>query len=133
MSSALPKSKLARHITRLNLLSTGPGSVKVSPTVESIELIFKQRSPKGHLGARKFWRENLPRIQYHNPHLSITVRRIEPETKKQESEIPALLKINYNNGQESKITKIKYLFNEDILQKFVKLTDAKAVETTAVN
>lgn len=95
MFKDLPKSKLSRHIQRLNLLSSGPGSVTVSPKVKSVELIFKQRSPKGHLGARRFWRDNLPRIQFHNPALPIQVMRIEPETKEEAAAVPALLRVNY--------------------------------------
>ncbi|KAH3670261.1 hypothetical protein WICMUC_004914 [Wickerhamomyces mucosus] len=116
MFKSLPKSKLSRHVDRLNLLSSGPGSVKVSANVKSIELIFKQRTPKGHMGPRRFWRENLPRIQFHNPALPIQVVRVEPTTPEEAQKIPALLK--------TRSAKIKYLLNSDILTKFIKLTDA---------
>ncbi|KAF5026113.1 hypothetical protein F66182_1801 [Fusarium sp. NRRL 66182] len=32
-------------------------------------------SLKGHMGARKFWRENLPRLKYHNPAVPMIVNR----------------------------------------------------------
>ncbi|KAM0427306.1 hypothetical protein ACHAPT_007741 [Fusarium lateritium] len=40
------------------------------------------KSLKGHMGAKKFWRENLPRLKYHNPSVPMIVNRhAQSETK----------------------------------------------------
>ncbi|CDR45939.1 CYFA0S20e02080g1_1 [Cyberlindnera fabianii] len=94
MYKSLPKARFGRHFERLNLLSSGAGSVTVPAEVKSVELIFKKRTPDGHMGPRRFWRENLPRVQFHNPELPIRVVRIEPEAGEYKK-VPALLKINF--------------------------------------
>lgn len=48
---------------------------------------FALKSNNGHFGARKFWRNCLPRLKYHNPAISMTVNR----TKDQDG--PATLTI----------------------------------------
>ena len=52
MFQALPNSRFSRHVERLNLLSSGAGSLLVPKEVKSVELVFKNRSIGGHLGAK---------------------------------------------------------------------------------
>lgn len=40
-----------------------------------IHLEFAQKWNDGHLGPRRFWRENLPRLKYHNPKVPMIVNR----------------------------------------------------------
>lgn len=43
--------------------------------VNRIHLDFARKLNDGHLGARKVWRQYLPRLKYHNPAISMTVNR----------------------------------------------------------
>lgn len=43
--------------------------------VKRIHLDFAIKFNNGHFGARKFWRNCLPRLKYHNPAISMTVNR----------------------------------------------------------
>lgn len=40
-----------------------------------IHLEFAHGSKDGHLGGRKFWKDNLPRLKYHNPEVPMIVNR----------------------------------------------------------
>jgi len=48
----LTRARFTRQMTRLNLISSGPGSVTVPKNVESIELLFKRTMEHGHMGPR---------------------------------------------------------------------------------
>ena len=43
--------------------------------MKRIHLDFAYKYNDGHLGARKVWRDYLPRLKYHNPAVSMTVNR----------------------------------------------------------
>ncbi|KAF7551963.1 hypothetical protein G7046_g7567 [Stylonectria norvegica] len=66
---------------RLNLLrkliniKCGPGAAVLPPEVTRIHLDFARSLKGGHMGARKFWKENLPRLKYHNPSIPMIVNR----------------------------------------------------------
>lgn len=55
--------------------------------VKRIHMDFAIKFNNGHIGARKFWRNYLPRLKYHNPAISMTVNR----TKDQDG--PAILTV----------------------------------------
>lgn len=54
---------------------------------------FAHRLNDGHMGPRKFWRENLPRLKYHNPEVPIIVNRTHEQTG------PATLSIYVSGGE----------------------------------
>ncbi|KAK7417177.1 hypothetical protein QQX98_004780 [Neonectria punicea] len=66
---------------RLNLLRKlinvrcGPGAAILPAEVTRIHLDFARTLNGGHMGARKFWLENLPRLKYHNPSVPMIVNR----------------------------------------------------------
>lgn len=47
----------------------------LSNDVKRIRLEFALKLDDGHFGARKVWRNCLPRLKYHNPAISMTVHR----------------------------------------------------------
>lgn len=76
---------------------------------------------------RKFWKENLPRVQFHNPKLPIKVVRIEPDNPREDyKKVPAILKIHYADGSV-KDADVKHKHSEEILEEFIKLTNAQPV------
>lgn len=101
---------------------------------------------EGHMGARKFWRECLPRLKYHNPGVPMTVKQIE-----EQSTPPYLtvyfdkdVAVSHADGKELKDTTAPApLENEqyrslnvrdmqvgDIWSQFVRLTGAQGAKTT---
>lgn len=73
-------------------MRNGPGAAKLPTNVTKIHLEFAQRLNDGHMGGRKFWQENLPRLKYHNPEVPMIVNRTQEQTG------PATLSI-YMSGE----------------------------------
>lgn len=126
MFKNLPKSRTSRHFERLNLLSSGPGSVIVSPEVKSVELVFNFKTGQGHVGSKKFWRDNLPRVQFHNPELPIQVLRVKTPLEEQ-GKIPSLLTVNFKDGKTEKLD-VKNKHSDEILKEFIRITKAEPAE-----
>ncbi|KAL8969047.1 MAG: hypothetical protein Q9183_002178, partial [Haloplaca sp. 2 TL-2023] len=57
--------------------------------VKKVHLDFAFKFNDGHFGARKVWRNYLPRLKYHNPAVSMTVNRSHDNSG------PALLTVFY--------------------------------------
>ncbi|KAF9877768.1 50s ribosomal protein mrp49 [Colletotrichum karsti] len=53
----------------------GPGAAIVPSTVTRIHMEFAKTIGEGHAGPRKFWKEMLPRLKYHNPAIPMIVNR----------------------------------------------------------
>ena len=47
--------------------------------MKKIHLDFAQKTDDGHYGARRVWRVYLPRLKYHNPAVSMTVKRTDDQ------------------------------------------------------
>ncbi|KAK9479293.1 hypothetical protein V1514DRAFT_328975 [Lipomyces japonicus] len=110
-------------------LAVGQGAVHVPKNITGIRLSFKYLNKFGHMGARKFWREYLPQIRFHNPSLAIEVSREHATTIEEHQKAPALLTVDYAD-QPSLTLDIKNKLSKVILEEFVNLTDAKLVAIT---
>ncbi|KAK4228960.1 CI-B8 domain-containing protein [Podospora fimiseda] len=69
-------------IRRMNKLSEklltvkhGPGAAVLPTEVARIHLEFAHKLNDGHMGPRKFWRQNLRRLKYWNPAIPMVVNR----------------------------------------------------------
>lgn len=58
----------------------GRGAAILPRDVKRIHLDFAFKLNDGHLGARKVWRNYLPRLKYHNPAISMSVNRTQNQT-----------------------------------------------------
>lgn len=125
-AAALPKARLPRQLARLNAITKGPGALHIPSTVSAINLSFKLQNSNGHMGPRKFWRENLPRIQFYNPSLPISVSRQWATTSEEHAKIPATLTVAFADGTSKNIN-AQYKMSEDILNELILLTGAKEV------
>lgn len=76
-------------------LKLGSGAIVLPNDVKQLHLQFAPKINNGHAGARKFWRNALPRLKYHNPSIPVTVTRI----KDQES--PAVLTLAFGEPVSS--------------------------------
>ncbi|KAM0321722.1 hypothetical protein ACHAQA_009961 [Verticillium albo-atrum] len=70
----------------------GPGAAVLPPTVSRIHLEFAKTYNNGHMGPRRFWRDILPRLKFHNPSIPMIVNR------KEDNEGSALLSIYLTNA-----------------------------------
>ncbi|KAJ6441972.1 ribosomal protein MRP49 [Purpureocillium lavendulum] len=148
---------------RLNLLrklinlKCGPGAAILPPEVTRIHMDFATKINGGHMGARKFWREYLPRLKYHNPAIPMIVNRHDqsssaptmtiylrnnnsvPSTDSAAAETHTQPSSSRNNlskaqapGSDERIVNIdmKDKHSSDILEFFIAETRAKALQPT---
>jgi large subunit ribosomal protein MRP49 len=70
---------LGERLNKLRLkliqLKCGSGAAILPPDVTRIHMDFAASKGGGHVGARKFWKEQLPRLKYHNPSVPMIVNR----------------------------------------------------------
>lgn len=115
---------------RLLDIRTGPGSLSVPAQFTALELSFAQRNTNGHMGPRKFAQINLPRIQFRNPNLEISVKRIKDPQDLKNEKTGATMTIKSTSTADSKTTSIKGLHSDEILKKFIEMTGSReAVDT----
>lgn len=77
-------SKVIRQLNFLNKISsaTTEAQVVLNPAkYQRLALTFQVKNHNGHMGARKFWRDYLPTLQFYNPGLRIDVTRIKNDSK----------------------------------------------------
>ncbi|KAI9712857.1 MAG: hypothetical protein M1820_001479 [Bogoriella megaspora] len=67
--------KRMRRLRTLLAVRLGPGAAVLPQDVKRIHMSFAYKINEGHMGPRKFWRQCLPRLKYHNPAVSMTVDR----------------------------------------------------------
>ncbi|RCI17371.1 hypothetical protein L249_2409 [Ophiocordyceps polyrhachis-furcata BCC 54312] len=75
MRSLGSRLTVLREPSQLIKLRCGPGAAVLPSEVKRIHLDFALSMYEGHMGARKFWRECLTRLKYHNPGISMIVNR----------------------------------------------------------
>ncbi|KAI4097470.1 MAG: hypothetical protein L6R37_006799 [Teloschistes peruensis] len=73
----------------------GQGAAILPKDIKRIHLDFAFKISDGHFGARKVWRNYLPRLKYHNPAVSMTVNRSQDQAG------PATLTIFYASPHDS--------------------------------
>lgn len=125
-TAALPKSRVPRQLAFLNRIARGPGAVKLPSNIQAINLAFKFQNSNGHMGPRKFWRENLPQVQFHNPSIPISVQRKWATNNEEKSSIPATLTILFSDGSQKSVN-VQHKHSSDILAQFIEITGATPV------
>ncbi|KAF2724028.1 hypothetical protein K431DRAFT_241630 [Polychaeton citri CBS 116435] len=141
--------------SRLLAIRLGSGAYVLPKDIKRIHLTFAQKINGGHAGPRHFWREELVRLKYHNPAVSMTVAR------HQQPEGPATLSVHYaspdaaqtsssatsspastastaagstpssaNPTEKVETIDMKFKPNSEILTELVRLTKAYPVEPT---
>ncbi|KAI4282859.1 MAG: hypothetical protein L6R38_002619 [Xanthoria sp. 2 TBL-2021] len=69
-----------RKLKALYSVRLGRGAAILPRDVKRIHLDFAFKLNDGHFGARKVWRNYLPRLKYHNPAISMSVNRTQNQT-----------------------------------------------------
>lgn len=73
---ALPRGAL-QQLKKLDAVSGGKGAFLLPATVRALELRLDRRVPEGSIGAKRLWKQDLPTVQFYNPHVPIRVTRFE--------------------------------------------------------
>ncbi|RDW82255.1 hypothetical protein BP6252_03367 [Coleophoma cylindrospora] len=64
-----------RNLRTLLAIRLGPGAAVFPPEVNRIHMDFAAKPSDGHMGPRKFFKQCLPRLKFHNPAVPMTVNR----------------------------------------------------------
>ena len=80
------------NILQLLDVRVGTGAAILPKNVKKIHLEFARKADDGHYGARRVWRVYLPRLKYHNPAVSMTVKR------GADQEDPATLSVHFTSS-----------------------------------
>ncbi|KAK0706867.1 CI-B8 domain-containing protein [Lasiosphaeria miniovina] len=67
-------------LQKLLTIRNGPGAAILPPDVTRIHMEFAMRMNDGHMGPRKFWRDNLPRLKFWNPAVPMIVNRVKDQS-----------------------------------------------------
>ncbi|RUS21472.1 hypothetical protein BC937DRAFT_92607 [Endogone sp. FLAS-F59071] len=64
----------------LENITTGLGATKLNPSVRRVSLIYAIQGKTECMGAKYFYRENLPRVKYANPEVEFVVNKSKDAT-----------------------------------------------------
>ncbi|KID95745.1 Ribosomal protein/NADH dehydrogenase domain protein, partial [Metarhizium majus ARSEF 297] len=135
-------------------LRCGPGAAILPPEVTRIHMDFATSMSNGHMGARKFWRQYLPRLKYHNPAVPMILNRHDDNaappvmtiymrasagtsSSAAETSQPASSRTNLSKAQppgaDEKVVTIdmRNRHSSDILEFFLAETRARALQPTS--
>lgn len=128
MFKGLPTSKLLRQIARFNLISANPrAAYKLGPDIKRLELFLVHKNVyKPGAGLKKFWRENLPALKFHNDDVEFVVLRFVAPDKTQLSQAPCILRVHRKDGKYTDLD-CSLKSNVDIMRRMVKETGAVRV------
>ncbi|SCU87519.1 LADA_0E04478g1_1 [Lachancea dasiensis] len=93
-------SRVSRQLKFFNKISSTtlePQVVLNGQKYSGLNLTFQYQNHNGHMGARKFWREYLPTLQFYNPQLQFQVTRVRNDNKNDAS-VPCTLEIIGQEG-----------------------------------
>lgn len=91
----------------------------------SLRLLFQRENFNGHMGARRFWKEYLPTLQYYNPNFKIDVIRFENEDKRKQ--VPCILSVLNSQGESVVSIEMQNKHSEAIMQEFLDKVDFERV------
>ncbi|KAK0705012.1 CI-B8 domain-containing protein [Lasiosphaeris hirsuta] len=134
-------------------LRNGPGAALLPENVSRIHVEFCHRMNGGHMGPRKFWQENLPKIKFWNPAVPIIVNRLEildgpakmtiyfRDDKTSAPSTQSNIQLNSSStgtspapapadGERTVVVDMKARHSTDILSEFLAITSAVPVKAT---
>ncbi|KAH0544847.1 hypothetical protein FGG08_001076 [Glutinoglossum americanum] len=119
----------------------GPGAAILPKDVKRIHMEFAVKQNDGHLGPRKFWREHLPRLKYHNPAVAMTVSQTTDQsgpatmtifyTSSSTITVPSTSTLPNNAPQERTVSiDMKHIPASEILSRLSRLTGLETIRAT---
>lgn len=113
---------MQRQVAKLNSITTGAGAIRFPNDVSRLELRLNKLVNAQTIGAKHFWREDLPPIQFYNPQIPISVRRFEVANPRKSELI-----IEYKDGS-SKTLATENKPQSQILKELVDMTGALEIQ-----
>ncbi|AMD20368.1 HDL376Cp [Eremothecium sinecaudum] len=120
-------SSIKKQLQAINKISLTPKSQIIvnNANVASLKLTFQYDNFDGHMGARKFWHNYLPTLQFYNPRLPIEVTRI--VNKDKNKRIPCTLNILGHDGRIAHEVDMRNKRDDEIMEELLTVLDHKPV------
>lgn len=128
MFKGLPSSRTWKQAARLNQIAGTPQTAyKFDPKYTKIELLLIQKNVFAPaFGLRRFWRQNLPTLKFHNDDVDFVLTRIATKTKEDLVKCPTKIILHHADGSVQELDCSNKHSNK-ILKELVALSEAKAV------
>lgn len=128
MFKGLPSSRIWKQAARLNQIAGTPETAyRFGPKYTKIELLLIQKSVHAPaFGLRRFWRQNLPTLKFHNDNVDFVLTRIATKTKEDLAKCPTKIILHHADGSAQELDCSNKHSNK-ILQELVALAEATAV------
>ncbi|CCK69218.1 mitochondrial 54S ribosomal protein mL61 KNAG_0C01050 [Huiozyma naganishii CBS 8797] len=120
----MTKSRVVKQLKNLNkvVYTTKLPQIVIDRTkYEAMKLTFQRQNTNGHMGARKFWHDYLPTLQYYNPDFRIELLRI--FNSKKNVDVPCILEMLDTQGQAVETIDMKGKQSAEIMQELLKTID----------
>lgn len=127
-------SRVSRQLKFLNKISSTtlePQILLNANTYSGINLTFQYQNHNGHMGARKFWQECLPTLQFYNPSMEFKVTRVKNEDKKNAS-VPCSLEIIGKDGKVLETLDMRNKQQQEIMQELLAKVEHERVAETDI-
>lgn len=122
-------SRVTRQLKFLNKISAGTPKSQILVNPEkcaALNLTFQYQNHNGHMGARKFWHEYLPTLQFYNPSLQIRVTRVKNEDKKDVG-VPCILQVLAKDGNVTSTVEMRNKDKDVIMDEFLTIVEHEKV------
>lgn len=128
MFRGIPKLRLLRQVTRLNqILGTPETAYKLPSDVSKVELVLLSKNVFGpSVGLKRFWRQNLPTLKFHNVGVDFVMTRVRVTNKADIAKVPTKIVLHTRTGEKTDLD-CSAQSNEQILKNLVQLTKAEPV------
>ncbi|KAK6460948.1 hypothetical protein DFJ63DRAFT_212131 [Scheffersomyces coipomensis] len=122
-----PSSKILKQIYRLNLIAGNPeNAYKLNPEKYSkIELFLIQKNVHAQsVGLKKFWKDFLPTLKFHNDDIDFIMTRIKVNNKAEAAACPAKILVHGKDQKDNVEIDCANLHSSKILRQLVTKTGA---------
>lgn len=128
MFKGLPSSRIWKQQARLNQIAGSPSTAfKFDPKYTKVELLLIEKSVLAPaFGLRRFWRQNLPTLKFHNDNVDFVLTRIATKTKEDLAKCPTKIVLHLADGSTQELD-CSNKNSSKILKELVKVTGATPV------
>lgn len=91
----------------------------------SLRLLFQRQNFNGHMGARKFWQQYLPTLQFYNPGFKIDIVRLDNDDKNKQ--VPCSLEMFDLYGKSKVSIDMQNKKSDAIMNEFLDKVDFERV------
>ncbi|CAH02243.1 mitochondrial 54S ribosomal protein mL61 [Kluyveromyces lactis] len=117
--------KQQKFLNKISATTVKPQIILDVSKYSALNVKFQYQNFNGHMGARKFWHEFLPSLQFYNPALPINVTRIRNDDKK--VDVPCILEAIGSDGKVVAEVSMKHKHSSEIMDEVLQKLEHKRV------